>query len=1026
MIDVTPRATASSVVPDFLMGGGEMGRRMREMDWSRTRLGAPREWPAPLRTAARIVLASRHPVCVWWGADCALLYNDACQSIVGAEPASALGMPAPAAWLEGPSQIAVRGEKETHYALALSPVPGEGGALGGVLCTFFDITASVAAERSLRTVDTLEEVSRDLTSELDLQALLQKVTDAGTRITGAAFGAFFYNMVDEKGESYQLFTLTGAPREAFERLGMPRATAVFKPTFEGQGGAVRSDDITQDPRYGRSGPHHGQPKGHLPVRSYLAVPVISRTGEVLGGLFFGHPQRGVFDERAERGALGVAAHAAVALDNARHFGRARDELERRGTLEEELRGDIDRRKAAEAELAATKDELAAQVESLTQLHELAMRLGGMTELPAMLQSVLETAVGAQGADFGLVWLHVRETGSLVAAASRNFGAEALRHFQRLTPGPDGGAAGNAFARHCRWIIEDVEADPGFERFREGASAAGFRAVHSTPIVTSSGELLGVISVHFARKHQPSQRDMQVADVCARHAADAIEGCRGQKALRESERLYRAIGESMDFGVWICDATGRNTYASESFLRLSGLTQEQCSGFGWGSILHPEDRERTIAEWQRVVDEGGKWDVEHRIRGVDGKWHSVLARGVPIRDDQGAITGWAGINLDIERLKQVEAELRELDQRKNEFLATLAHELRNPLAPLRNGLEVMKLAADPGMLEKARAMMERQLSQMVRLVDDLLDVSRVSRGKIELRRADIDIAAVLRNAIETSQPLVAERMHRLVTRLPRERIVVHADLTRLSQVFWNLLNNAAKYTLPGGVIELEVGARNSEVVVSIRDNGIGIPPDMQARVFDIFTQVDRSLEKSQGGLGIGLSIAKRLVEMHGGTLTVRSDGHGKGSEFTVRLPASVDAPTADAEPEARIAAAPGRHRVLIAEDNADSASTLGILLEAAGHDVRIAHDGKEAVGVAREFQPDVVLLDIGMPRLNGYDACREMRAESWARRSHFIALTGWAQPEDRERAHASGFDRHLVKPVEPAALEQLIRELPARD
>jgi len=266
----------------------------------------------------------------------------------------------------------------------------------------------------------------------------------------------------------------------------------------------------------------------------------------------------------------------------------------------------------------------------------------------------------------------------------------------------------------------------------------------------------------------------------------------------------------------------------------------------------------------------------------------------------------------------------------------------------------------------------------------------------------------------------------VTRLPRDRIVVHADLTRLSQVFWNLLNNAGKYTLPGGTIELEAHAHDGEVAVSIRDNGIGIPKDMQSRVFDIFTQVDRSLEKSQGGLGIGLSIAKRLVEMHGGRITMRSEGHGKGSEFIVRLPARVE-PAADrTEAEQDAAAEPARHRVLIAEDNADSASTLGILLEAAGNEVRIAHDGKEALGVARAFKPDVVLLDIGMPRMNGYDACREMRSEPWARRAYFIALTGWAQPEDRDRAHASGFDCHLVKPVEPAALERMIRELPLRD
>ncbi len=683
-----------------------MGRRIRETDWAPTPLGNPSEWPAALRSALRIVLASREPLCLWWGADCTVFYNDSCKPLLGADATADLGGPAPATWLEGPSQIAVVIDRdgapvEAHYKLALSPVPGESGALGGVLCMFSDISRAVLLERRLD--------------------LLERATQAS--------------------------------------------------------------------------------------------------------------------------------------DTA-------------------------------AELAATKDELALQVERLTKLHELALRLGGMTEIAPMLQSILDTAVDAQGADFGLVWLHDPHSNSLVVEASRNFDALALQLFQRVPIGTAGGPAGNAFASHCRWIIEDVDTEADFVAYRERAHAVGFRSVHSTPIITRSGALLGVISVHYAPKHRPSQRDMQVADVCARHAADALEACRGQQALRDSERLYRAIGESIDFGVWVCDATGRNTYASESFLKLTGLTQAQCSGDGWAAILHPEDRERTIAAWKECVRTGGDWDVEHRVRGVDGRWHPVLARGVPVRDDRGDVVAWAGINLKIERLKQVEEELRELDQRKNEFLATLAHELRNPLAPLRNGLEVMRLAAaNPATVEKARGMMERQLAQLVRLVDDLLDVSRVSRGKIVLQLADIDLAAVLHVAMETSQPLMDDRGHQLIADIPPGPIKVNADATRLSQVFGNLLNNAAKYTESGGRVELAVRVVGAEVEISIRDNGIGIPREMQPRVFDIFTQADRTQEKAQGGLGIGLSIAKRLVEMHGGSLGVQSAGPGTGSEFTVRLPES---------------------------------------------------------------------------------------------------------------------------------------------
>ena len=686
------------------------------------------------------------------------------------------------------------------------------------------------------------------------------------------------------------------------------------------------------------------------------------------------------------------------------------------------------RTPAEAELAATRDELAAQVETLTRLHELAMRLGGISDLHPAMKAILDTAVEVQGAQFGLVWLEDSESGDLLVHASRGFEGEKAFLFERVPPGEKGGSAGHAFERRCRWIVEDTEADESFARYRDAARIAGFRAVHSTPIVTRSGALLGVLSVHFARPTWPSHRDMQVADVCARHAADAIEAARSQEALRESERLYRAIGESIDYGVWLADADGRNRYTSDSFLRLTGLTQERCAGQGWKEAVHPADAPGLLAHWERCLRTGEQLDHEFRVRSAEGGSRNILGRGVPVRNARGSIVAWAGINLDIHRLKQVENELRELDQRKNEFLATLAHELRNPLAPLRNGLEVMRLAAaNPATVEKARAMMERQLGQMVRLVDDLLDVSRVSRGKIELRREDVELAAVLRNALETSQPLMAERAHELVARVPPERIVVNADVTRLSQVFWNLLNNAVKYTEPGGRVELEVTPMDGEVAVSIRDNGIGIPAEMQARVFDIFTQVDRSLEKSQGGLGIGLSIAKRLVEMHGGSIAVRSAGHRMGSEFTVRLPARIEAGSGTGEAGRHAAMPRGpRHRILVADDNVDSATTLCLMLEAMGNEVRVAHDGQQTVDLAEAFRPDAILMDIGMPKLNGFDACERIRARPWAADVFIVALTGWGQDEDKSRSRAAGFDRHLVKPVEPTMLERMIAALPPRD
>ncbi len=508
------------------------------------------------------------------------------------------------------------------------------------------------------------------------------------------------------------------------------------------------------------------------------------------------------------------------------------------------------------------------------------------------------------------------------------------------------------------------------------------------------------------------------------AIDITERVRAESALRNSERMYRAIGESIDYGVWVCDAMGRNIYASESFLRLVGMTQEQCSDFGWGEILHPDDAERTIAEWRECVRTGEHWDIEHRFRGVDGKWHPILARGVPVKNDHGEITAWAGINLDISRLKQVENELREADRRKDEFLAILAHELRNPLAPIRTGLQVLRLAeSNSEAAEQARTLMERQLQQMVRLIDELLDLSRISRGKIELRKERVDLAAILQSAIETSRPLIEAAHHQLTANLPEEPVFVEADLTRLAQVFANLLNNAAKYTDKGGQIQLHAAPSDTEVVVSIKDNGLGIPPDMLSRVFEMFTQVDRSLEKARGGLGIGLSVAKRLVEMHSGNIEANSDGHGTGSEFIVRLPILVstnqNSPNLEKKEHINM---PIQHRILVADDNDDSAAAMAMMLKLLGNEVRTANDGLEAIEIAEAFRPELILLDIGMPGKNGYDVCRHLREQSWGSQVVIAALTGWGQDEDKRRSQEAGFDHHLVKPVDPNDLEKLLKDL----
>ncbi|MFO0847587.1 MAG: PAS domain-containing protein [Gemmataceae bacterium] len=382
--------------------------------------------------------------------------------------------------------------------------------------------------------------------------------------------------------------------------------------------------------------------------------------------------------------------------------------------------------------------------------------------------------------------------------------------------------------------------------------------------------------------------------------------------------------------------------------------------------------------------------------------------------------------DVTGRKRAEDALKDADRRKDEFLATLAHELRNPLAPLRNGLQVLRLAgADGRIAADARTMMERQLSQMVHLVDDLLDISRISRGKIELRKERVELAGVVQQAVETSRPLIEQAGHALTVALPPGSLYVDGDVTRLAQVFSNLLNNAAKYTDRGGHIELAVRREGGEAVVSVKDDGVGIPAEMLRRVFDIFTQVDRNLERAQGGLGIGLSIVKKLAEMHGGTVEARSGGPGLGSEFVVRLPVVVPDAAAGRGAEGPAGPVNGvRRRILVVDDNRDSAESLAMMLTLMGNDTRTAHDGLEAVESAPAFGPDVILMDIGMPRLNGFDTARRIRSEPWGRGVVLVALTGWGQEEDRRRSQEAGFDHHLTKPVDPARLEKLLAELRA--
>lgn len=613
-----------------------------------------------------------------------------------------------------------RGERVDHFetvrlakdgtrldvSLTISPIRDPSGAIVGASKIARDITARKRSERRLREEIQVRELLGDAAravvhAQLDLERVVQSVTDIAREITGAAFAAFFYNVQDERGESYRLYTMSGAPLEAFSRFPQPRNTAVFGPAFRGEGN-VRSADITADPRYGHNPPYRGMPEGHLPVRSYLAVPVKAASGEVLGALFFGHPEPGVFTERAEQLVTAVAAQAAVAVES-------------------------------------------------------------------------------------------------------------------------------------------------------------------------------------ARTHQALKRE-------------------------------------------------------------------------------------------------------------------------------------------IDQRKQAEQALSRVNRQKDEFLAMLAHELRNPLAPIRNATELLsRMFANDTNAQLPLSVLTRQAVQLSRLVDDLLDVSRITAGRIQLKRKAVDLATVITQAMETVEAEVREKRHRVsIAAACHEPLYVEGDFARLVQCISNILANAAKYTDPGGEIRVRTRGDRDNAFIEISDTGAGIPPKLLPHVFDLFVQSDRTLDRAQGGLGVGLAVVKRLVEMHKGEVTARSEGLGQGSTFEMRLP-QIARPAPMSEVGEQFESAPGR--VLVVDDKADAADSLALLLKFNGHETLAVYSGKEALASMESFKPDVAVLDIGLPEMNGYDLARQIRKMPQSKTLRLIALTGYGQVEDQQRARAAGFDGHLVKPVELAALERAIGGMP---
>jgi len=520
----------------------------------------------------------------------------------------------------------------------------------------------------------------------------------------------------------------------------------------------------------------------------------------------------------------------------------------------------------------------------------------------------------------------------------------------------------------------------------------------------------------------------------KNATGVATDLRGLLETGEGHRLL--VGSVQDYAIFTMDPEGRVTSWNPGAEHLLGFREEEVLGRAMAVFFTPDDRQAGApeAEMKKAAETG---------RASDDRWHvrqdgtSFFANGVTsaLRDGQGALLGFSKIMRDRTDHKRMEEELHQraealarADRDKDEFLAVLAHELRNPLAPISYALHLLD---EQGLSESARQhtrrIVERQVGRLARLIDDLLDVSRIRTGKVELRRDPIELGALVAHTVEIARPVFEERGHELSVSLPEEPVWLEADPVRLEQVLSNLLNNAIKFTEDGGTISIAAERQAHEIILRVKDTGVGITPDLLPRIFDLFTQGDRSLDRSRDGLGIGLTLSRRLVELHGGTIEAHSEGLGKGSEFVVRLPALLQvSPPGDA-PAAAGAAPPELRplRVLVVDDSEDTAEMMTALLEMDGHEIQVAHSGPAALETAAAFRPDVVLLDIGLPGLDGYQVAQRLREDPTLKDVTLIAASGYGQEADLHRSREVGFDRHLVKPVDPRELREILGALAGR-
>jgi PAS domain S-box-containing protein len=924
----------------------------------------------------------------------------------------------PSHWQEVSGRGALYDGEGIQRMLVL-PVVIRGEAAGTICCYFRTVHqlsdedlaaakafASVASNAlSVSKLDRLAEVARIVSGELDLEKLVQGVTDAATELTGAHFGAFFYNVTNDAGESYMLYTISGVPREEFSKFPMPRNTPIFAPTFTGSG-TLRSANIQKDPRYGHNAPYHGMPAGHLPVVSYLAVPVVTRDGNVLGGLFFGHEDEGVFSDAEERIAEALAAQAAVAIDNARLYRTLREDRARSAASELRYRALVLTTPTRQAVSAANADgnrqEDSPSWRELTGQSLEEMR--GRGWLNAISPSDRERVAAAwENAIASRATFDAQYRLRLADGSYRWFASRAVPVYD---------AEGNV----SEWVstttdIHDAKVSDDARRFLAKAtelfsSSLNYEDTLKTLTSLAVPEMADWCTVDIVDELHPPHRRLAVAHVDPAKTEYAWELYRKFPPDPESDQVAAVMRSGKAQLVSTIPAGMFEALVKDEeqlrIVRELGL-------FSW-MIVPLRSRGRVLGAVSFVSS-----DSQRRFTEVDLRQAEEFARRAAVAIDNAMLY----------------RDAQDANRAKDEFLATLSHELRTPMTSILGWARLMRMGLPADEAVDAVEAIEKSALVQAQLIDDILDVSRIISGKLRVDPEPVDLRMIAEAALTTVHPAAHAKNIEILTSFPPAVPTVAGDEGRLQQVIWNLLSNAIKFTPRGGTVTLRITVAGSLLRLTVQDTGEGISPEFLPHVFEAFRQQDSSTTRVHGGIGLGLAIVRYIVELHGGRTTVESAGSGKGSTFTVDLPvlesAAHPAPqrkestSRNVTPPALSLPSLAGIKILTIDDQAYTRDIVAAILRRCGAEVITASSVREGLGSLAQSVPEVIVCDIAMPQEDGYAFIRELRASDDPNIASLpvIALTAFGRAEDQESALASGFDDYLKKPVEPADLANAV-------